>query len=154
MTPIEEALSLWNETAAICGWPLVRGLTGDRERKLRRLIRNGLDEWREALAKAQLSDFLTGKTEKAEKHAGWRMTFDFFITESRFIRILEGNYDNREPVQVSFKSPETVLWEARLRTYAPGKLWLGIWGPKPNEDGCQAPRSLVEEWKQRHEGAH
>lgn len=153
MTPLQEALDLWNVVAAECGWPLVRGLTGDRERKLRRLLRNGIEEWKEALAKAQLSDFLMGKTERRGEHAGWRLTFDTMIRESFFVKVLEGNFDNREQ-QVTFKSPETVLWEARLKGYAPGRMWHFGWGPKPTEDGCQAPKALVEEWKQRHMAAH
>lgn len=151
MSDIQSALDLWNETAAICGWPLVRGLTSDRERKLRKILRAGIEEWKEALAKAQLSDFLCGRTEKNDKHSGWRLTFDTFVRESFFVKVIEGNYDNREQAApVSFKSPETILWEARLRNYKPGGMWLGIWGPKPEDPSCHAPKSAVEAWKQRH----
>lgn len=149
MSIIQEALDLWNETAAVCGWPVVRRLTSDRERKLRSLLRNGIEDWKEALAKAQLSDFLNGRTMRSEKHEGWRFNFDFFITDSRFTRILEGVYDNRDSAQPRLKDPETLLWEARLKTYRPGGMWLGIWGPRPEENGCHAPSSVVEQWKQK-----
>lgn len=150
MTKLQEALDLWNTAAVECKWPLVRRLTADRERKLYALLKNGLDDWREAIAKAKASDFLCGRTSRSEKHAGWRFSFDFFVTDSRFTRILEGVYDNQDAPGEKFVSPANALWEARLRNYKPGGLWLGIWGPTPQEQGCQAPASLVEQWQQRH----
>jgi hypothetical protein len=149
MSAIQEALDLWNETAVVCGWPIVRRLTSDRERKLRSILRNGLDDWKEALAKAQVSDFLCGKTERAGKYENYRFNIDTMLREPFFVRLLEGVYDNRETPQ-TFKGPETILWEARLKSYKPGGFWLGLWGPKPGEEGCQAPRSLLEQWQQRH----
>lgn len=150
MTKLQEALDLWNTAAVECKWPLVRRLTADRERKLYALLKNGLDDWREAIAKAKASDFLCGRTSKSERHSGWRFTFDFFVTERGFTKVLEGNYDNADSDGPKFKSPDTLLWEARMKDYKPGSLWLGIWGPKPGEPGCQAPKALVEEWQQRN----
>ena len=143
----QEAIDLWNEAAVRCGWPLVRRLTPDRERKLRGLIRSGLDEWKEALGKAELSDFLCGRVERAEKHSGWRFSIDAMLRESFFVKILEGNYDNRESTQAKFKSAETILWEARLKGFREKGMWLGIWGPKPGESGCQAPKAITEQWQ-------
>lgn len=150
MSAIQEAMDLWNVVALECGWPVVRRLTSDRERKLRSLLRNGIEDWKEAIAKAQLSDFLCGRSLRSEKHAGWRFNIDTMLRESFFVRLLEGNYDNHEAEGAKFKSPETALWEARLHTYKPGGMWLGIWGPKPGEDGCQAPKAIVEQWQQRN----
>jgi hypothetical protein len=152
MTSSAEALTLWNTTAARCGWPLVRGMSSDRERKLRELVKvYGLDGWKEMLAKAEASDFLCGRTERNARHSGWRFSFDAAVRESFFLKIIEGNYDNkeREPGG-SIKSGETILWEARLRSYKPGGMWLGIWGPSPADDACQAPRALVEAWRANH----
>ena len=150
MSEWRQALELWNEAAQECKWPLVRRLTADRERKLRALVADGLDDWKEALAKAKASDFLRGRTARGEKHSGWRFTFDAMIRESFFVKILEGNYDNHEATGEKFVSPMTALWEARLKNYKPGALWLGVWGPPPGEPGCQAPASLVEQWQQKH----
>lgn len=133
MSIIQEALDLWNETAAVCGWPLVRRLTSDRERKLRALLRNGIEDWKEALAKAQLSDFLNGRTTRSEKHEGWRFNFDFFITDSRFTRILEGNYDNAERATPMLRDPDALQREARMKGYREKGFWLPTWGPKPQE---------------------
>ncbi len=149
---IQEALDAWNEAAARCGWPIVRRMTVERERRLRGLIRGGLEDWREALAKAEASDFLCGRTQKSEKHAGWRFTIDAMLRETFFARVLEGVYDNREQAAVTFKSPETLLWEARLRAYKPGSMWLGIWGPRPEDDGCEAPKAVLDGWHQRQRG--
>lgn len=148
-----EAVALWNEAAARCGWPIVRRLTADRERKVRGLIRNGLGDWREALAKAEASDFLCGRTERRGEHAGWRFNFDFFITESRFVRLLEGLYDNKETTLLPVgKSPEVSQWEARLRGWKDGKgMWLAAqWGPPPGQPGCQVPARVLDERKAVH----
>lgn len=153
---IKHAVDAWNEAAVVCGWPVIRGLHSDRERKLQKLIRTyGMDQWNEGLAKAQASDFLCGKTERAEKYTSYRFNLDTMVRESFFIRLLEGCYDNREQAApVSFKSSETILWEARLRNYKPGGMWLGIWGPPPSDPSCHAPKSAVEAWKQRHMAVH
>lgn len=143
MSKVQEAIEAWNVAAIECGWPTVRRLTADRERKVRNLIREGLDDWREAIAKAKASDFLCGRTSRAEAHQGWRFSFDFFITESRFTRILEGNYDNAESTTVPLKDPETLLWEARMRGYREKGTWIGIYGPKPGEPGCKVPKHLL-----------
>lgn len=148
---LSEAIDLWNVAAVECGWPTVRRLTADRERKVRHLIREGLDDWREAIEKAKASDFLCGRTSRSEKHEGWRFSFDFFVTESRFTRILEGVYSNKSSTtSLNIEDPETLLWRARLKDYKPGGMWLGLWGPKPGEQGCHAPARLVQEWQQKN----
>lgn len=152
MNKLQQALDCWNVAAVECGWPVVKFPTSeDRERKLYRLLRKfGMEGFREVLAKAEASDFLRGMTARSERHEGWRFTFDCIVRESFFVKIRDGNYDNREAAAPTFKSPETLLWEARLRSHKPGDRWLGIWGPAPGEDGCQAPKGLVEDWQQRH----
>ncbi len=151
---IQQALECWNTSAEKCGWPQVRlnrPQPKDRVNKLRDILATGgMEEWREALAKAEQSDFLCGRTDRSEKHAGWRFNIDTMVRPSFFTRLLEGNFDNSKPSGTIYKSPETLLWEARLRSWKPGALWLGIWGPSPLESGCQAPPSIVEEWRQRN----
>ena len=148
MSKLQEALDLWNLAAVECGWPVVRRLTADRERKLYALLKNGLDDWREALAKAKASDFLCGRTARSERHSGWRFSFDAMVRDSFFTKILEGNYDNRDAPQVQAKDPETLLWEARMRGYRKENgefgFWSGLWGPKPGEPGCQVPKHLLQ----------
>jgi hypothetical protein len=31
-----------------------------------------------------------------------------------------------------------------MRGFKAKGMWLGIWGPRPGEPGCQVPASLVE----------
>ncbi len=147
---IPEALECWNTSAEKCGWPQVRRLSADRERKLRDLLKKGgLEEWREALAKAEASDFLCGRTSRSEKHQGWRFSFDAMVRESFFLKILEGNYTNAAPGGPIYKSPMDALWEARLSAWKPGKLWLGIWGPDPTDERCEAPQAVISSWRAR-----
>lgn len=46
-------------------------------------------------------------------------------------------------------SDTDLLWRNRLSS-GPGKLWLSSWGPRPDEDGCEAPAALVRAspWEQ------
>src|SRR4051794_33672836 len=34
-------------------------------------------------------------------------------------------------------------WEARLRSWRQSRFWLPLWGPKPTEPGCFAPREVL-----------
>ena len=39
---------------------------------------------------------------------------------------------------------ERVKWEARLRSWRQSRFWLPLWGPKPGEAGCFAPREVLQ----------
>ena len=52
----------------------------------------GLEMLEEVFRKAEASDFLTGKSKEK-----WRASFDWILNETNFIKILEGNYDNKKP---------------------------------------------------------
>lgn len=45
------------------------------------------------------------------------------------------------------------MWRLRLKDYKPGKWWSPNWGPRPEEQGCRAPRSILDEWKLNQVGA-
>ena len=49
-----------------------------------------LSTWVGLFNHAKNSDFLMGKNKD-----GWTMTFDFIITKSKLIKIVEGDYDNK-----------------------------------------------------------
>jgi uncharacterized protein YdaU (DUF1376 family) len=51
--------------------------------------------------------------------------------------------------------PAETPWEQRCDTWAKGSRWLAMWGPAPDEPGCQAPAALVDEAvrKRAHNGA-
>lgn len=58
------------------------------------LNRYGADTIRSVLKKAHSSSFLRGKNPR-----GWTATFDWIINEENFLKVRDGNYDDREPVR-------------------------------------------------------
>ncbi len=58
------------------------------------LNRYGADTIRSVLRKAHSSSFLRGKNPR-----GWTATFDWIINEENFLKVRDGNYDDREPVR-------------------------------------------------------
>lgn len=89
-------LKLWNDSATR-SIPKVRMLSPARKEKVRLRIKEmgGMEEAKEILAtcfkKISESDFCNGATGK------WTATFDwFFENEKNWLKVLEGNYDNRK----------------------------------------------------------
>lgn len=42
--------------------------------------------------------------------------------------------------------PETTRWRARIEGWLNGKAWMqNLWGPSPNEHGCQCPKDILAE---------
>jgi hypothetical protein len=139
MSPAE-AVNLWNIAAPRHGWPTVRQLTSARVRALNQRLADGGDDFREALAKAEASSFLSGKTERSEQHRNWVLTFDTFIRESFFVRVLEGVYDDRDQKPERFVSDDEMKWRSRVDGFRKSQFWMReIWGPPPGEDGCLCP---------------
>ena len=87
---ITEILNLWNEFAGKVGLPQVRDITpgSTRERHLRaRLNEKGFD-FRKILEKVSQSEFLLGLK------SDWKVSFDWLIKPSNYVKVLEGNYDS------------------------------------------------------------
>ena len=75
-------------------------LTDTRKKAINRTIDEyGLETIKTVLTKAESSDFLTGRV------GDFKASFDWIFKPSNFIKILEGNYDNRKSKQ---KSPNVV----------------------------------------------
>lgn len=87
------AVAAYNETAQEAGWPIAQKLTAQRRNALRLRLSEcgGIDGWREAMARARASPFLTGDNDR-----GWRAGFDFFLQAKSFTKLMEGSYDRRE----------------------------------------------------------
>lgn len=49
----------------------------------------GVEGWKIALAKAKASSWMRG-----ENGRSWRFDLDFMLQKSRFIKLMEGSYDN------------------------------------------------------------
>ena len=88
------AVKAYNETAERCGLPTTRKLTAARLSKLRARLKDcdGLDGWRDALAKLEASTHCTGGNDR-----GWRANLDFLLQESSFVKLIEGAFDDKRP---------------------------------------------------------
>lgn len=91
---IAEAVSAYNVAAEESGWPKVAVLSKARRAALAARMREagGIAGWQAALAKAQASDMCCGQNQR-----GWVANFDFLTRQSSFAKLMEGNYDNRNP---------------------------------------------------------
>lgn len=61
-----------------------------REAVRARIRQHGKEAFMLAIKRATQSDFLKGQNDRQ-----WKMTFDWLIKPNNFIKVLEGNYDNR-----------------------------------------------------------
>ncbi len=86
----------WNNLAEELGLSKIKMLTEKRKQKLDRLLKKySTEEIMEAMEKIKESDFLQGKT------SNWQMTFDDFIEERKFIKLLEDGYKNKNSNKTS-----------------------------------------------------
>lgn len=70
---------------------VIRTLTEQRKGSiLSRARENGKDALKVVVDKAVVSDFLNGKNGKS-----WQASFDWLMRPTNFVKVLEGNYDNR-----------------------------------------------------------
>lgn len=90
--PTAEAARIWNDNAKHAGWPSIKSLSPNRSRILSaRLREHGVDGWRSAVTRARASPFLGGTD---PPH--W-FTFPWLIKAENFAKLIEGNYDRRQP---------------------------------------------------------
>lgn len=72
--------------------PTIRSIDGQRRSStMARIREHGKTAFAEAVKKAAESDFLNGKNDR-----GWVADFDWMIKPNNFIKVFEGNYDNRQ----------------------------------------------------------
>ncbi len=100
---ISDIRAIWNETfknTTISIIELIRKKSS-RERKLIIRIKEEhfRNSYKKAINKILESDFLKGNNSR-----GWTITFDWFITnDNNYIKILEGNYDNKAKARSTIK---------------------------------------------------
>jgi len=94
----QAAVAAWNAMAERAGLAKVQRLTQARATQLAARMREagGLPGIESALAIVERSAFLTGRRPGGAGHEGWRCTFDFFLKQQSFTKIMEGQYDDRE----------------------------------------------------------
>lgn len=95
----DDARDAWNTVAARCGWPTVQRFSEARQKALTARLAEigGFDGWQTMLAKAEASDFLSGRSARTDGHSNWSMTFDWATKPANLTKIMEGNYDNKSP---------------------------------------------------------
>jgi len=96
-SPYNEIMNTYN---SICtSYPKIITVNSNRRTTLKNLIKAySLEKIQEVFAKAEKSNFIKGENERQ-----WQATFDWIIKPANFIKILEGNYDNKE-LQTEIKS--------------------------------------------------
>ena len=87
-----EAGEIWNALAAEHDLASVQKLTASRKTKLRARLKDcgGIDGWKAACLKVSKTPWLLGSNDR-----GWRVDFDFMVSESKFTKLMEGAYDRK-----------------------------------------------------------
>jgi hypothetical protein len=86
---IEDFVEAWNETAEACGLAKIRKLTESRKRafNVRRREYPEISDWQAAFSCLRDNKWMHG-----DNHQGWRADPDFFLTASKFTKLVEGQY--------------------------------------------------------------
>ena len=67
----------------------------ERERKIKAVFGDIVEsEWIEVVKKLSNSSFCNGKND-----SGWKANFDFLVKPGTNVKVLEGNYDNRDVIK-------------------------------------------------------
>jgi len=93
---IRTAMEVYNRVAEDVGWQVAKRLTPARQSSLKQRLDDcgGIEEWSALMTKAGKSSFLTGKTARNGGHENWRPGLDFFLRQSSFTKLMEGQYDD------------------------------------------------------------
>lgn len=85
-------ISITNLFKSICkSLPSIRGLNDQRKKQIKNLLKTyTVNDFETVFRKAEASDFLSGRSGK------WQCGFDWLIKPSNFLKVLEGNYDNKD----------------------------------------------------------
>ena len=142
---VSQAVAIWNEAAARSELPRCVGLSDKREKAIgARLAEHGLDGWRKAVDAVEHSAFCRGSK-------GWRATVDYVASPSGFLKLIEGGYErDTAPPVVAQPVDQLTVWRDRLARLkeSNGRYWRATdWGPRPDQPGCLAPASVLDEWR-------
>ena len=96
-TDVQRIIDSWN-TLGLSRVTAVKPNT-TRSKTLKARIREyGVGTIMQAIEKVRASSYLKGGSK-----SGWTITFDWFILPNNFPKVLDGNYDNRQPVQQTYQ---------------------------------------------------
>jgi hypothetical protein len=90
-TELDQVVSAWNSMTVGTALKPIRKLNASRRRSLSaRLREHGLEAVLDAVRRIRKSDFCAGRTDR------WTgADFEFLISDGKFLKIIEGSYDNR-----------------------------------------------------------
>ena len=91
-TLLRDIVNKWNSLSEVGVKPISKLSSGTKRYNslVARIKQYGNDEVLKAIDKIKESDFLTGRK------TDWVITFDWFVKPNNFIKVKDGNYDNRE----------------------------------------------------------
>jgi predicted phage replisome organizer len=106
-THVREAVSvseIVNLYHTICvSFPKVQSISDKRRKAINaRLKAYTAEQFSEMFKKAENSSFLKGANDR-----NWTATFDWLIADSNFAKVLDGNYDDKEPKSAAEKPKKT-----------------------------------------------
>lgn len=86
------AFDAYNEMAKRAGLPVASKLDQKRKSAIKARLKDakGIEGWMIALSKVEASPHCTGSNDR-----GWKADLDFVCTESKFVKIMEGSYDQQ-----------------------------------------------------------
>lgn len=85
----DQLISMWEYF--IPKLPAPKKTTASRDKKIKKLIENhSYEEIETVLQKINSSSFCNGKNDRS-----WKANFDFFLNEEKFVKALEGAYDDK-----------------------------------------------------------
>ena len=87
------ATEAWNELKCYGIAPISKLTNGTKrhESLKARIEQYGVEEVLRAIENIKTSSFLKGETGK-----GWTITFDWFVKPNNFVKVLDGNYNDKE----------------------------------------------------------
>ena len=75
-------------------FPSIKALSDARKKAIKaRLNTYSIEDFEELFKKAESSDFLKGKNNR-----NWTANFDWLIKDANMAKVLDGNYDNKKPI--------------------------------------------------------
>lgn len=107
-TIVSQVVDLFNEVCV--SFPKVKKITDKRVKLIKTLLKNSnMAEITEVFHKAEESDFLKGRK------SNWKASFDWIMNTNNFVKVLEGNYDNKGDFKATESKPSEWLDDELLK---------------------------------------
>lgn len=88
-------------------------ITDNRKRAINNLLKEySPEEVLQAMEKVHTSSFLQGNNK-----TGWQISFDWFTNKSNFLKVLEGNYDDKENISNSKKEKKSSNYQEQEKDF-------------------------------------